>query len=226
VDPLLPSTSPLAAVLDAVGASLEDGNIPDQFEGSHYDLNAVDQIKQGIAAFEADGGLLITTEESTEELEDKVRKTSEEIGKTIDVLAGADVAKFVLTHADAGPCQIATLAGIVVSFARAGEANDMSRFRVSQVSLKTECVVKFGHAGYSAGPSSVHGRDAPKIADLCHKRGLLLGLSPGIRRREHAHRSAQGWVQLRRCDFGLLPLSGLPTVGRTSRRRVRDLDGS
>jgi hypothetical protein len=69
------------------------------FEGSHYDLNAVDQIKEGIAAFKADGGLLITTAESTEELEDKVRKTSEEIGKTIDVLAGADVAKFVLTHA-------------------------------------------------------------------------------------------------------------------------------
>jgi hypothetical protein len=69
------------------------------FEGSHYDLNAVDQIKQGIAKFKADGGLLITTAESTEELEDKARKTSEEIGKTIDVLAGADVAKFVLTHA-------------------------------------------------------------------------------------------------------------------------------
>jgi hypothetical protein len=69
------------------------------FEGSHYDLNAVDQIKQGIAAYKADGGLLITTAESTEELEDKVRTTSEEIGKTIDVLAGADVAKFVLTHA-------------------------------------------------------------------------------------------------------------------------------
>lgn len=69
------------------------------YEGSHYDLNAVDQIKEGIAAFKADGGLLITTAESTEALEDKVRKSSEEIGKTIDVLAGADVAKFVLTHA-------------------------------------------------------------------------------------------------------------------------------
>jgi Restriction endonuclease len=68
------------------------------YVGSHYDLNAVDQIKEGIAAFNADGGLLITTAESTEELEDKVRKTSEEIGKPIDVMAGADVAKFVLTH--------------------------------------------------------------------------------------------------------------------------------
>jgi hypothetical protein len=42
---------------------------------------------------------LITTAESTEQLEEKVLRTSEEIGKTIDVLAGSDVAKFVLTHA-------------------------------------------------------------------------------------------------------------------------------
>lgn len=69
------------------------------YKDNHYDLNAVDQIKEGIAAFKADGGLLITTAESTEELEDKVRKTSEEIGKTIDILAGSDVAKFVLNHA-------------------------------------------------------------------------------------------------------------------------------
>ncbi len=69
------------------------------YDGEHFDLNAVDQIKEGIAAFDADGGLLITTAESTEALEDKVRKTTEAIGKTIDVLAGADVAKFVLSHA-------------------------------------------------------------------------------------------------------------------------------
>jgi len=69
------------------------------YVGSQYDLNAVDQIKEGIAVFKADGGLLITTAESTEQLEDKVRKTAEEISKTIDVMAGADVARFVLAHA-------------------------------------------------------------------------------------------------------------------------------
>jgi beta-phosphoglucomutase-like phosphatase (HAD superfamily) len=69
------------------------------YEGSHYELNAVDQIREGIEAFKADGGLLITTAESTEELERKVLETSEKIGKTIDIMAGADVAKFVLTHA-------------------------------------------------------------------------------------------------------------------------------
>lgn len=69
------------------------------YEGQHFDMNAVDQIVEGIQAFSADGGLLITTAESTEELEDKVRSASEATGKVIDVLAGADVARFVLSHA-------------------------------------------------------------------------------------------------------------------------------
>ena len=69
------------------------------YENDHYDLHAVDQLKEAIAKFSADGGLLITTAKSTEELEDKVLKVSEEIGKPIDIMAGADVAKFVLKHA-------------------------------------------------------------------------------------------------------------------------------
>lgn len=69
------------------------------YEGDHYDLNAVDQIVEGIKEYDADGGLLITTAESTEQLEDKVRQASEDCGKVIDLLAGADVARFVLTHA-------------------------------------------------------------------------------------------------------------------------------
>ncbi len=69
------------------------------YVGKHHDLKAVDQLKNGIAKFDADGGLLITTAESTEELDDKVRATAEEIGKPIDILAGTDVARFVLTHA-------------------------------------------------------------------------------------------------------------------------------
>ena len=69
------------------------------YEGHHFDMKAVDQIVEGIQAFDADGGLLITTAESTEELEDKIRSTSEDTGKVIDVLAGAEVARFVLSHA-------------------------------------------------------------------------------------------------------------------------------
>ena len=42
---------------------------------------------------------MITTAASTEQLEDKVREASEACGKVIDVMAGADVARFVLNHA-------------------------------------------------------------------------------------------------------------------------------
>lgn len=69
------------------------------YEGEHHDLNAVDQILQGIQAYEADGGLLITTAESTEALEDKIREASETSGKVIDLLSGGDVARFALRHA-------------------------------------------------------------------------------------------------------------------------------
>ena len=69
------------------------------YEGSHYDLNAVDQIEEGINKYEADGGLLITTGEKTEALEDRVRKASENTGKVIDIIAGSDVARFVIRYA-------------------------------------------------------------------------------------------------------------------------------
>jgi len=67
--------------------------------GDHFDKKAVDQIVEGINAYNADGGLLITTANETEVLEKYVRERSEDIGKTIDVIAGNDVAKFVLRYA-------------------------------------------------------------------------------------------------------------------------------
>ncbi|APG25951.1 restriction endonuclease [Syntrophotalea acetylenica] len=67
--------------------------------GDHNDLNAVDQIVDGIQKYQADGGLLITTGNKTEKLEDYLQKRSEEIGKTIDLIAGPDVAKFVIRYA-------------------------------------------------------------------------------------------------------------------------------
>ena len=69
------------------------------YEGDHNDLSAVEQIVEGIKHFDADGGLLITTGNTTEGLEDEIRKKSEEINKTIDLIAGADVARFVLRYA-------------------------------------------------------------------------------------------------------------------------------
>lgn len=69
------------------------------YEGDHYDLNAIDQLVEGIEKYNADGGLLITTAHKTEHLEDYVRRKVEETGKVIDVIAGADVARFVIRYA-------------------------------------------------------------------------------------------------------------------------------
>lgn len=69
------------------------------YSGEHFDTNAIDQIVEGINAYNADAGLLITTANETEVLEKYIREKSEAIGKTIDVIAGNDVAKFVLRYA-------------------------------------------------------------------------------------------------------------------------------
>jgi restriction endonuclease Mrr len=69
------------------------------YSGQHFDTNAIDQIVEGIEKYNADAGLLITTATETEILEEYLRKKTEEIGKTIDVIAGNEVAKFVLRYA-------------------------------------------------------------------------------------------------------------------------------
>ena len=69
------------------------------YYGQHFDTNAIDQIVDGIKKYNADAGLLITTANETEVLEEYLRKKTEEIGKTIDIIAGNDVAKFVLRYA-------------------------------------------------------------------------------------------------------------------------------
>ncbi len=69
------------------------------FGGEHYDLSAVDQVKTGITKYNASAGMIITTAEKTEELENKIQEVSNEIDRPIDLLAGEDVAKFVLKNA-------------------------------------------------------------------------------------------------------------------------------
>jgi restriction endonuclease Mrr len=69
------------------------------YEGDHYDLNAVDQLVEGIKQYNADGGLLITTAQKTEDLEDYVRQATEKAGKVIDLISGNDVARFVIHYA-------------------------------------------------------------------------------------------------------------------------------
>jgi len=69
------------------------------YTGEHHDLSAVDQIIEGMEKYNADGGLLITTGQATEALEAYAAKQSEACGKTIDLIAGPEVGRFVLRHA-------------------------------------------------------------------------------------------------------------------------------
>ena len=69
------------------------------FEDKHYDLTAVGQVKTGIKEYGASAGMIITTAQRTEQLETEIQKVSEEIGCPIDLVAGDDVAKFVLKYA-------------------------------------------------------------------------------------------------------------------------------
>ena len=69
------------------------------FEGEVTDLDAVKQVKKGIKTYDGTAGMLITTGERTEQLEGAILKTSNEIDRPIDLLAGDDVAKFVIKNA-------------------------------------------------------------------------------------------------------------------------------
>ena len=69
------------------------------FEGTHNDLEAVQQVVTGIDKYDGTAGMLITTAVKSEELENRVQEASEKIGKPIDLLACDDVAKFVIRHA-------------------------------------------------------------------------------------------------------------------------------
>ncbi|WP_023604661.1 restriction endonuclease [Aliivibrio logei] len=69
------------------------------FEGSHYSLNAVDQIQEALEKYDATTGVIITTASSSERLENAVQELSNKVGKPIELIAGEDVAKFVLKYA-------------------------------------------------------------------------------------------------------------------------------
>lgn len=69
------------------------------FKGKHYDLNTVEQIKTGIEKYNGTAGMIITTAEKTEELENKILEVSKEIDCQIDLIASGDVAKFAIKYA-------------------------------------------------------------------------------------------------------------------------------
>ncbi len=69
------------------------------YEGEHLDLSAVEQVKTGIEEFGGDAGMIITTAEGTEKLEDEIEKISRDINRPITLLAGREVSGFVIKHA-------------------------------------------------------------------------------------------------------------------------------
>lgn len=69
------------------------------FEGDHYDLSAVEQVKTGIEKYNARAGMIITTAQRTEALENKIQEISNKLDCPIDLLSGEEVAKFVIKNA-------------------------------------------------------------------------------------------------------------------------------
>ena len=69
------------------------------YEGDVLDTNAVDQIKRAIEHYKASAGMIITTGERTETLGSAVANAGRELGCDIDLLAGKELAQFVIRYA-------------------------------------------------------------------------------------------------------------------------------
>ncbi len=68
------------------------------FEGEHWSTDAVSQIKTAIITFDANAGMIITTAKSTENIEKEIENVSNELEIPILLIAGENVAKFVLKY--------------------------------------------------------------------------------------------------------------------------------
>ena len=68
------------------------------YTGEHYNLGAVQQIETAIKKFDAQAGMIITTATRTKELEEKIEEIEKKIDTQIELIAGEDVAKFVLKY--------------------------------------------------------------------------------------------------------------------------------
>ena len=68
------------------------------YEGEHWNTEAVSQIKTAIETFNANTGMIITTAKSTENIEKEIEKVSNELNVPISLIAGENVAKFVLKY--------------------------------------------------------------------------------------------------------------------------------
>jgi hypothetical protein len=69
------------------------------FTDDHYSLAAIDEVIKGMKQYDAIAGIIITTARKTEQLETAIYAAAEQIGKPIDLIAGDEVAKFIIKHA-------------------------------------------------------------------------------------------------------------------------------
>ena len=69
------------------------------YRGDVSDTKAVDQIKRAIDHYKASAGMIITTGERTETLGNAVANAGKELGCYIDLLAGKELAQFVIRYA-------------------------------------------------------------------------------------------------------------------------------
>ena len=69
------------------------------YKGDVLDTNAVDQIERAIKHYEASAGVIATTGKRTETLENAVAKAGKKLGCDIDLLAGKELAQFVIHNA-------------------------------------------------------------------------------------------------------------------------------
>lgn len=68
------------------------------YEGQHWETNAVTQTETAINQYQANSGLIITTAEATDNLQKAVEELSRKLEKPIGLIAGEDVAKFILKY--------------------------------------------------------------------------------------------------------------------------------
>lgn len=69
------------------------------YKGEVFDTQAVDQIETAFKEYQPDAGMIITTGERTEILENAVDDVSNKLGRPVTLLAGSEVAEFVIKNA-------------------------------------------------------------------------------------------------------------------------------
>ena len=69
------------------------------YAGNHVETNAVAQVAEGIRKYDGSAGMIFSTGVPSPALEEEVIRVAQELGKPIDLIAGDEIARFLLKHA-------------------------------------------------------------------------------------------------------------------------------